>query len=335
MPNRRRSTRRAEELSALNESISNTPAPSSSPSAFDMQHLLQTLTSAVSAAQPTIATKPFKTPQYSGKGDIDLFISQFKEVTAANRWSDPEAKLHLKLNLSGPAASCSDGNTTADILDNLQARFGLSTRQAKEKLRAIKRTNNQDLHELGTEITRLTKLAYPTLSQHDQVDMALDVFTQAIDNLGLQRHFLATQPTSLKQAITSAEEFFQLSKDSRQPRLNVISEKESTATKIDQLISRQNSLQQQLIGQQQQILQQLQQIRMTPPPITPPPFYPQSFPPQRPAAPNPQAPVFTPRPINRPPLACYECQGPHLKRNCPKLQNKTTQPPENYQGPAQ
>lgn len=318
MPRRRRSMQQSAELNSLNESITATPAPIPPPP-FDMSQLLQTITAAASATQQPQSPKPFKAPSYSGTGDIDLFISQFQEVAEANRWSEPEAKLHLKLNLSGPATSCVDGTTTEEIFSNLQSRFGLTIRQAKEKLRSIRRSGSQDLHELGTEILRLTKLAYPNLSHIDQTDMALDAFTRSLDNVNLQRHFLATQPATLRQAIQSAEEFFQLGRDHKPPRINSIQEEATTPTTPPDLLHECNA-------QLKQIIELLtKQLNPQPP----------TFPPFRPPSQNPQQNQPQPRPANRPPLACYECQGPHLRRNCPQVQPRSQQPAGNSQGPAQ
>ena len=316
-----------------------------------MDQLLQTLTSAVSATQQSNSPKPFKAPQYSGSGDIDLFISHFQEVTQANRWSEAEAKLHLKLSLSGPAASCIDGTSTEEIFCNLQTRFGLSIRQAKDKLRSIRRTGNQELHELGTEISRLTKLAYPNLDNQDQTEMALDVFSRAIDNINLQRHFLATEPRTLRQAVQSAEEFFQLGRDTRSPRVNNITEEDPVTIHETQVLATiQNSLQKLFKQQvnQQQILDQLQQIKYQPPPLLPPNAPQPRLPPPQFQSPSFQLyptqgvqqhqlphPQFQSRPATRPPIACYECQGPHMKRNCPRLQPKERPQTENFQGPAQ
>lgn len=209
---RQRTTRQAEDLDRLNDSIQSTPLMPATTS-FDIESLLETLTAAtVNQRLPT--TKSFKTPQFNGTGDVDQYISQFQEVSIANRWTESEARLHLKLSLSNTATSCGDGETIREIFQNLQARFGLTIRQAKEKLRTIK-GSKQELHKLGSEISKLIELAYPNLKVTDQMDMALDIFLQALDNVDLQRHFLIIQPTTLKQAIQSAGEFFQLGKYSR------------------------------------------------------------------------------------------------------------------------
>ena len=44
--------------------------------------------------------------------------------------------------------------------------------------------------------------------------------------------------------------------------------------------------------------------------------------------------VKQPPPTEKKPLSCYQCSGPHLKRNCPQLRN-TTQQSGKERGPAQ
>lgn len=324
-----------------------------------MEHLLEALAIVSNANQRNPTPKPFKAPTFSGNEDVDLFISQFEEVHKANKWTEEQAKLHLKLSLSGKAANCTEGADKEEIYDNLQARFGLSARKAKEILRSIKKKENQDLHELGIEISKLTRIAYPKLSKPDQEEMALEIFSRAMDSVGLQQHFLATRPTTLRQAIQMTDEFCQVSGNLRKAKLNTVTELDNTQKRLGELSTQQEALHTLLLQQQkqhQQVLEQLQQIQRQPLQSYQPPFQ-QSTPPllqyQLPIPQNrpppscyecqgphfrrncPRLKQYSPPPQNRPPLRCYECQGPHLKKNCPQLQQKERQVSENYQGPAQ
>ena len=51
----------------------------------------------------------FKAPQYQGEGDVDLFITQFRDVALANEWSSQESTLHLRSALTGKAIGCGRG----------------------------------------------------------------------------------------------------------------------------------------------------------------------------------------------------------------------------------
>ena len=103
----------------------------------------------------------FKAPKYCGDTDIDLFIDQFSDVARANQWSKAESKLNFRISLERPAHDCGRGDSTSDIMDNLRARYGLTARQARDKLASIKKTTKQSVYELGLEITRLVNIAYP------------------------------------------------------------------------------------------------------------------------------------------------------------------------------
>ena len=89
----------------------------------------------------------------------------------------------------------------------LRARFGLSQRQAKDKLIHLKRDNKVTLHEQGMEVLRLVELAYPRLSRMDREQMGIDHLLQALDNKGIQRHMLTIQPQTVVELVQAVDEY--------------------------------------------------------------------------------------------------------------------------------
>ena len=124
----------------------------------------------------------FRAPVYCGEGDVELFLGQFHDVAVANRWGEQAALLHLRAHLEGTARACGAGSTRDRVEDALRARFGLSQRQAKDRLMNLKRDAKATLHEQAMDVQRLVDTAYPRLSRVDKEQMAMDHLMRALDN---------------------------------------------------------------------------------------------------------------------------------------------------------
>ena len=268
---------------------------------------------ALAAALNNLANREarFKAPTYRGDTDVELFITQFDAVMAANRWEEPAALLHLRQALEGVAFECGRGATTQEIREALQARFGLTTRQAREKLVNLKRDGRRSLYEHGTLVGKLVSRAYPTLPDADRREMILDHFSRSLDNKELQRHLLAVPPANLTAAIRTTEEFLQIG-DSRsvtsRPQMKAMdaAEEPSDMEKMVTLFQRA------LADQTNAILAAV-----------------------KPGAAKGEA-DRSDRRNGRRPISCYHCQGPHVVRECPTApewrRTSKSRRPEPYQG---
>lgn len=76
----------------------------------------------------------FKGPIFNGQSEVELFLEQFEDVTAANKGTDREALLDLRIRLQGPSQTYRGGSTRHEVMDSLSARYGTSQRQVKERL---------------------------------------------------------------------------------------------------------------------------------------------------------------------------------------------------------
>lgn len=153
----------------------------------------------------------FDAPRYSGESGIELFLQQFDDIHQANNWDNATALIKLRGCLEKAAAECGRGATVADIQANLRARFGLTQRQALDRLRTVSKEPGQSFHELGADIERLVRLAYPTMAAADQVSLSIETFRRALDNKGLARHWLAVPCNTMAAIIRATEEYFQVS----------------------------------------------------------------------------------------------------------------------------
>ena len=299
MPNRRRARQQEMELEELSSTIqeaadriSQTPAAAIMTDTISLADLTKALQGLQSQPQPNI--KPL---QYTGAGDLELFLAQFTDVAKVNKWSTEEHLLHLRLSLIDKATDCSRGSTVQEIQDMLRMRFGLNSRQARDKLRHLKRTTKQSVHELGMEAQRLTRLAYPDLRDQDIEEMALETFVQALDNKSVKRHLLASPATTVAEAVQKADEYLKIGENTTTSLAVVQGATETIPPHIQALSNTMKGLQTLLEGQTELLK------KMT----------------------------------ERKPLKCFECDGPHRRRFCPKLRNKNNSPgiqdSGNEQGP--
>ena len=297
---RGRNYRQLQELEDLSNSLSgetsrsDTP-PDAPPNLLDMNELVR----ALREDRPT--RREIKPPQFSGQGDVELFLSQFRDVAVANQWTDQEYALHLRLSLIDRAADCSRAEDRTEIEQSLRAQFGLSTRQAREKIRLLQRGPKQSVHELGTEAKKLVRLAYPGLQAREQEDMAIEVFIQALDNKSVKRHFLASPADSVSEAIEKVNEFLEASDSHSKTRVHAISREGETPQPAlsDPTIEMLKSIYELLKKREDTLDKLLEQQQARKPPQ---------------------------------PAKCYLCNGSHYKRDCPKLQNQPRQ--GNFSRPA-
>ena len=151
----------------------------------------------------------FKAPRYDGKGDVELFLTQFHDVANANQWNAETAVLNLRLSLEKEATECGRGPDIASVTANLRARFGLTIRQARDRLATLRKEPSQSFHTLGVEVQRLVRLAYPTMAANDQMVIAIESLKRCVENKSLSRHLLAVPADTVEAITTAADEFIQ------------------------------------------------------------------------------------------------------------------------------
>lgn len=156
------------------------------------------------------AAEPFRTPTYSGHGDVEYFIRQFTEVAEANGWAEAAQRLHMREALREEARDCGQAATVGEICIALRARFGVTEREARSRLANLKRDYHVTLQEHSTNVERLVNLAYPALPADHRATMALDFFCSTLGNGYLQRHLLAVATPTLADAVRAGNEYLQI-----------------------------------------------------------------------------------------------------------------------------
>lgn len=171
-----------------------------------MENLASLLGRLLADSRP-VRRQEFKAPEFSGTGDLNYFWKRFQEVALANEWGREATILHLRASLKDSAQECGKGDTIEEIKAALQARFGLSVREARAKLSALKRSYQTTLAEHAAEVEKLVNVAYEDIPVQPRKRLALDAFQNSLGDTYLQRHLLAVNADTLEAAVQAGAEY--------------------------------------------------------------------------------------------------------------------------------
>ena len=191
--------------------------------------------------------------------------------------------LHVCSQLTDDAQGCGHGDSYSKIVEDLNARFGVSRRQAQDRLAALKIKPGQSIYRQAAEVTRLVEVAFPTLADADRQAMALEHFTRAWESKSIQRHLLAVAPLTIKAAVQATEEYLTVSKSEHMPR--------AMPVKQTELSTQPSALEISLKAMAEAVMQQTMLLQRVLEKVE-----------QRPA---------------RQQKGCFKCGGPHMQRDCP------------------
>ena len=149
-------------------------------------------------------------------GEVELFIQGFLEIARENQWTDQEQLIHLRGNLTGKARDCGKGNDVETLFTNLRTVFGLNQKQARDELEGVRKKTTQSFYEYGQEISKYVEIGHPNMARVDQEEMALDKFVRNSNDIELRKHLLSREPTSIADAVTKADAFVRLNKETKQ-----------------------------------------------------------------------------------------------------------------------
>ena len=258
-----------------------TPVMPAAPATIPMEAQLA-LTQALEPTNPGLRTE-IRPPNLNGEGDLSLFLKQFDDEADANNLTLVQRTLHLRSQLTGDAQGCGHGDSYQKIVEDLKIK------------------TSQSIHSQAAEVTRMVKVAFPTLANTDRRAMALEYFTRAWEGKNIQRHLLVVAAATIKKTVHASEEYLDVSE----------SEQTLRAMPVEQmgLPPQPSALEVSLkvMTQQTALLQQvLKKIR---------------------------------QPSTRQQKNCFKCGGPHMQQDCLQgsKQQSTTKAAaaENGRGPAQ
>jgi hypothetical protein len=210
--------------------------------------------------QPQGRKESFKIPEFNGETDINYFLRQFKDITIASEWNSAASLLHLREALKGKAQECGNADTVEDVFEALQAKFGISAREARNKITLLRRDTRTTLQEHATTVSKLMNTAYNDLPQDHRQRLVLDTFQNTINHAYLQRHLLAVNPGTLEDAIRAGNDFLQI-KSNNFPATQVRSVEEEEITPIPEVQAVQTNPLDALVKMVQQLTVEISSIK--------------------------------------------------------------------------
>jgi len=140
------------------------------------------------------------------------FFSQFELIARANRWNDEIKTITLASYLGGKARAvleCVEDIESlnyAELKAELELRFGEAylAQSYYSLFTNRKQKTGEDEATLGSDIERLSQLAYPECSHQVREKIACAQFISALSNKFVRRTFQLEGVTSLKMAVQKA-----------------------------------------------------------------------------------------------------------------------------------
>lgn len=193
--------------STASTSQSSGSSTSDSPTTVPTDRLIDAISASMS--KHTASKDKFKAPKFAGDTNVELFIRQFSDVGEANGWNERTSLLHLRGSLEKSAVECGSGDSVEEIFTSLRACYGLTVRQARDKLANMTRSPGQTLFQLGVQIENHTRIAFPDLQHKHQSIFAMETFRRAVADTALIRHLLAVPCHTVRELVRVSEEFCQ------------------------------------------------------------------------------------------------------------------------------
>lgn len=153
--------------------------------------------------------KPKRPPVYDGTTSWQDFLVQFQMISVVNNWDNAMKAYELATSLRGVAQGVVTDIEPAKRLDYDSLVKALTSRfepenQAnmyKSQLNSIYRKTGQTLPELGQEVRRVTRLAYPTAPIEIRDQLAKDCFIRAINDQKIQLSIFQRDPKTIDDCI--------------------------------------------------------------------------------------------------------------------------------------
>ena len=179
-----------------------------------------------SARHQDLPVKTKRPTQYDGRSSCRDYLVQFEMISKMNRWDNTTCALELATSLSGQALAMltdiepSQRQDYDTLVNALLTRFEPDNQSEvfRSQLKCRVRKQGEGLAELGQDVKRLVRKAYPEASNSLRDILAKDAFSDALNDYELERSIRFSHGTGLDEALRVAleEEAF---KKGRQERL--------------------------------------------------------------------------------------------------------------------
>ena len=159
--------------------------------------------------------KEIEARRFNGKESVTDYLKQFELTARRNNWDDQEKSASLLCALDGTARTIlseiddADRVTYHELKQLLIKRFGpvIHTEVHEQALRDLRLARGQPIRQLATEVTRLTKLAYPDFEQSARNRLAVNALLNAVAVKDVTFYIKEKNPTSIDEVCTLYERF--------------------------------------------------------------------------------------------------------------------------------
>ena len=159
--------------------------------------------------EDTFRLKPKRPPTFDGSTNWQDFLVQFNMIAVVNKWDNATKAYELATSLRGVAQGIVTDIEPEKRLDFNSLVAALTSRfepvnQAnmyKSQLNSMFRKSGQTLPELGQEIRRITRLAYPTAPIEIRDQLAKDCFVRAVNDPKIQLSIFQREPKTIDDCI--------------------------------------------------------------------------------------------------------------------------------------
>lgn len=158
----------------------------------------------------------FKPEPFDGTSDWPEYLVYYEQLAEVHGWDQPTMAMVLGLSLKGSARSVLANLTMPQRRDYRSLRSALTQHFCppqqihlyQAELKARRRKPHESLSELGRDIARLIRLAYPTADQATRETVGINAFLDAIPGpaLEVRLNVLRGHPRSLLEAVALAME---------------------------------------------------------------------------------------------------------------------------------
>ena len=153
---------------------------------------------------------------YDGTDDWLDYIVYFEQLAELNGWDKPTMAIVLGLSLRGSARTVLAGLSLPQRRDFDVLKAALTqnfsppqkVHMYMAELKARKRKPKESLVDLGRDIARMTRLAYPNADQATRETISINAFLDSLPGpaIEIRLHVMKGQPTTLQEAVAFAME---------------------------------------------------------------------------------------------------------------------------------
>lgn len=158
----------------------------------------------------------FHIEMFDGSQDWPEYVVYFEQMAELYGWDRPTMAMNLGLSLKGTARTVLAGLSFPQRRDYNALKEALTQNYSPPQkvhlymaeLKSRKRYPHESLSDLGRDIARLTRLAYPTADQGTRETISINAFLDSLPGpaMEIRLHVIKGHPNSLQEAVAYAME---------------------------------------------------------------------------------------------------------------------------------